>query len=202
MQNFNMQIAGLAVELLNNCEVYEVANAHFNGKATFEELTLAICQNACLFSIYRVSNEGNYSTKQLYAVIANAILAAMQKRAITSYHSNEAIFNYANELKVKPLHNVALYAVEAYLNRYKGATNKQLGLIFEQGKFTMLAKAVELCPLQNIEAFCNSNNVHNCTKCVTCYIFEQCQALPTLKAVKKYLKQTGLFNGYTPINEA
>ena len=202
MQNFNNHVAGLAIELLNNCEVCEVANAHFNGKATFEELTLAICQNACLFSIYQVSNIGNYSTKQIYAVIANAILAAIKKRAITSYHAQEAIFNYANELKVKPLSNVALYAVEVYLKRYKEATSEQLGALFEQGKFTMLAKAVELCPLQNVEAFCNSNNVHNCTKCVTCYIFEQCQVLPSLKAVKKYLKHTGLFNSYTPINEA
>lgn len=52
-------------------------------------------------------------------------------------------------------------------------THEQLGLLFEQGKFTMLARAVE-----------------------------QCQALPSLKAVKKYLKQTGLFNGYMPSNEA
>nr|DAK94100.1 MAG TPA: hypothetical protein [Caudoviricetes sp.]DAX34124.1 MAG TPA: hypothetical protein [Caudoviricetes sp.] len=202
MQNFKSYVAGLAIELLNNCEVYSIAEAHFNGKATFEELTLAICQNACLFSIYRVSNFGNYSTKQMYVVIAEAIMAAVQKRAITSYHSNEAIFGYIEELKVKPLHNVALYAVEAYLKRYKEATSEHLGAMFEGGKFTMLAKAVELCPLANVEAFCNINNVHNCVKCVTCYIFEQCQALPSLKAVKKYLRSIGLFNGCTPINEA
>lgn len=202
MQNFKNHVAGLAIELINNCEVYNIVQAHNNGKTTFEELTLTICQNACLFSVYHVSNMGNYSTKQIYAVIANAILAAIKKRAITSYHAHDAIYNYVEALKVKPLHNVALYAVEAYLKRYKEASSEQLGTMFEGGKFTMLSRAVELCPLQNVKAFCEHCNVHNCTKCVTCYIFEQCQALPTLKAVKKYLKQTGLFNSYTPINEA
>lgn len=202
MQNFNQQVAGLAIELFNNCEVYNIAKAHFEGKAQFKELRLAVCQNACLFSIYRISNMGNYSTLQLYTVIAKAILAAIKQRVTNSYYVHEAIFGYVEGLKVKPLVNVALYAVEAYLTRYKGATSEQLGLLFEQGKFTMLARAVELCPLVIVEAFCKRNNVRNCTKCVTCYVFEQCQALPTLKAVKKYLKQTGLLNGYTPINEA
>lgn len=202
MQNFKNYVAGLAIELLNNCEVYNIAQAHFEGKAEFNELTLAICQNVCHFSIYRISNIGNYSTHQLYVAIAKAILAAIKERASEGYYAYRAIFGYAEGLKVKPLSNVALYAVEAYLNYYKGVTSKELGAMFERGKFTMLAKAVELCPLANIEAFCNSNKVHNCTQCVTCYIFEQCQALPNLKAVKKYLRTTGLFNGYTPINEA
>lgn len=202
MQNFKNYVAGLAIELLNNGEVYSIAEAHFEGKAAFNELTLAICQNVCHFSVYRISNIGNYSTAQLYAAIAKAIMAAIKERASEGYYAHRAIFGYAEGLKVKPLSNVALYAIEAYFNRYKGATSEQLGALFERGKFTMLAKAVELCPLANIEAFCNSNNVCNCTKCITCYIFEQCQALPTLKEVKKYLKQTGLFNGYTPINEA
>lgn len=202
MQNFNKQVAGLAIELFNNCEVYNIAKAHFEGKAEFKELRLAVCQNACLFSIYRISNTGNYSTMQLYTVIAKAILAAIKKRVTNSYYVNEAIFNYVEGLNTKPLVNVALYAIEGYLNRYKGATSEQLGLLFEQGKFTMLARAVELCPLANAVAFCEANNVHNCTKCITCFVFEQCQALPSLKAVKKYLKQTGLFNGYMPINEA
>lgn len=161
MQNFNKQVAGLAIELFNNCEVYNIAKAHFEGKAEFKELRLAVCQNACLFSIYRISNTGNYSTMQLYTVIAKAILAAIKKRVTNSYYVNEAIFNYVEGLNTKPLVNVALYAIESYLNRYKGATSEQLGLLFEQ-----------------------------------------CQALPSLKAVKKYLKQTGLFNGYMPINEA
>lgn len=202
MQNFKNHVAGLAIELLNNCEVYNVAQEHINGKAKFEELTLAVCQNVCHFSIYRVSNMGNYSTSQLYVAIGKAIMAAVQKSAIVSYYSHEAIFGYVEQLKVKPLLNVALYALEAYLKRYKEAKGKQLGAMFEGGKFTMLAKAVELCPLINAEAFCEYHNVHNCTKCITCYIFEQCQALPNLKAVKKYLRTTGLFNGYTPINEA
>ncbi len=202
MQNFSTQVAGLAIELFNNGEVYSLAKAHFEGKAKFKELRLAVCQNACLFSIYRISNIGNYSTMQLYTVIAKAILAAIKKRVTNSYYVHEAIFNYVEGLNSKPLVNVALYAVEGYLNRYKGVTSEQLGLLFEQGKFTMLTRAVELCPLVNVEAFCKLNNVHNCTKCVTCFVFEQCQALPTLKAVKKYLKQTGLFNGYTPVNEA
>lgn len=202
MQNFNKQVAGLAIELFNNCEVYNIAKAHFEGKAEFKELRLAVCQNACLFSIYRISNTGNYSTMQLYTVIAKAILAAIKKRVTNSYYVNEAIFNYVEGLNTKPLVNVALYAIEGYLNRYKGATSEQLGLLFEQGKFTMLARAVELCPLANAVAFCEANNVHNCTKCITCFVFEQCQTLPSLKAVKKYLKQTGLFNGYMPINEA
>lgn len=201
MQNFNKHVAGLAIELFNNCEVYNIAEEHFNGKAEFNELTLAICQNACLFSIYRVSNMGNCSTKQLYAFIAKAIIAAIKERVTNSYYAHEAIFNYTEHLKVKPLVNVACNAVEAYLNRYKGVTGKAFGTLFEGGKFTMLTRAIELCPLANVEAFCERNNVHNCTKCVTCFVFEQCQALPTLKAVKKYLKQTGLFNGYTPINE-
>lgn len=202
MQNFKNYVAGLAIELLNNGEVYSIAEAHFEGKAEFKELTLAICQNVCHFSIYRISNIGNYSTTQLYAAIAKAIMAAIKERASEGYYAHRAIFGYAEGLKVKPLSNVALYAVEAYLNYYKGATDNEFGAMFERGKFTMLAKALEPCPLANVEAFCNSNNVHNCTKCVTCYIFEQCRALPTLKEVKKYLKQTGLFNGYTPINEA
>jgi hypothetical protein len=200
MQNFKNYVAGLAIELLNNGEVYSIAEAHFEGKAEFKELTLAICQNVSHFSIYRVSNMGNYSTSQLYAAIGKAIMAAIKARASEGYYAHKAIFGYAEGLKVKPLSNVALYAVEAYLNYYKGVTSKELGAMFERGKFTMLAKAVELCPLLNIEVFCNSNNVHNCTKCITCYIFEQCQALPTLKEVKKYLRSTGLFNGYTPIN--
>lgn len=202
MRNFNKHVAALAIELLNNCEVYNIAQEHINGKAKFSELTLAICQNACLFSIYQVSNMGNYSAKQLYAVIAKAIIAAVQKRAIVSYYSHEAIFCYVKGLKVKPLSNVALYALEAYLKRYKEATSEQLGLLFEGGKFTMLSRAIELCSLANAEAFCEHCNVCNCIKCVTCFVFEQCQALPTLKEVKKYLKQTGLFNSYTPINEA
>lgn len=202
MQNFNKQVAGLAIELFNNCEVYNIAEEHFNGNARlFSELTLAVCQNACLGSIYNVSNMGNYSTEQLYKVIANAVMAGVKTR-VGGCYAVEAIFSYVEGLKVKPLVNVALYAVEAYLNHYKGATSKQLGLLFEQGKFTMLGRAVELCPLQAVEAFCEANNVHNCSKCVTCFVFEQCQALPNLKAVKKYLKQTGLFNSYTPINEA
>lgn len=202
MQNFKNYVAGLAIELLNNCEVYNIAQAHFEGKAEFKELRLAVCQNVCHFSVYRVSNMCNYSTMQLYTVIANAIMAAIKERASEGYYAHKAIFGYVEGLKVKPLSNVALYAVEAYLNYYKGVTSNEFGAMFGRGKFTMLAKAVELCPLVNIEAFCNSNNVHNCIKCVTCYIFEQCQALPNLKAVKKYLKQTGLFNGCTPINEA
>lgn len=197
---FNKHVAGLAIELFNNSEVYSIVKAHLNGKATFEELTLAICQNACLFNIYRVSNMGNYSTRQLYKVIANAVLAGVKKPS--GYYAHEAIFNYVKGLKIKPLHNVALYAIEAYFNRYKGATPAQLSELYELGKFTMLTRAIELCPLTNFVAFCERNNVHACPKCVTCYIFEQCQNLPTLKAVKKYLKQTGLFNGYTPVNEA
>lgn len=202
MQKFNNHIAGLAIELFNNCEVYNIAEEHFNGKAEFSDVTLAICQNACLFSIYQVSNMGNCSTKQIYTFIGKAILAAIKKRVSDSYYVNETIFNYAKRLKTKPLVNVALYAVEAYFNRYKGATSGQLGLLFAGGKFTMLSRAIELCPLANVEAFCNNNNVHNCIKCVTCFVFEQCQALPNLKAVKKYLKQTSLFNSYTSINEA
>ena len=202
MQNFKNYVAGLAIELLNNCEVYNIAQAHFEGKAKFEELTLAVCQNVCHFSVYRVSNMCNYSTMQLYTAIAKAILAAIKERASEGYYAHKAIFGYIEGLKVEPLSNVALYAIEAYLNYYKGATSNEFGAMFERGKFTMLAKAVELCPLQNVEAFCEANNVHNCLKCVTCYIFEQCQALPKLKAVKKYLRSTGLFNGYTPINEA
>lgn len=202
MQNFNKQVVGLAIELFNNGEVYSLAKAHFEGKAAFSELRLAVCQNACLFSIYRISNMGNYSTMQLYTAIAKAILAAIKKRVTNSYYVHEAIFGYVEGLNAKPLVNVALYAIEGYLTRYKGATSEQLGLLFEQGKFTMLGRAVELCPLANAVAFCEANNVHNCTKCITCFVFEQCQALPSLKAVKKYLKQTGLFNGYTPINEA
>lgn len=202
MQNFKNYVAGLAIELLNNGEVYSIAEAHFEGKAEFKELTLAICQNVCHFSIYRVSNIGNYSTTQLYAAIGKAIMAAIKERASEGYYAHKAIFGYIEGLKTKPLANVALYAIEAYLKYYKEATSEQLGAMFEGGKFTMLAKAVELCPLANVEAFCNSNNVHNCTKCVTCYIFEQCRALPSLKEVKKYLRSTGLFNGYTPINEA
>lgn len=202
MQNFNKQVAGLAIELFNNCEVYNIAKAHFEGKAEFKELRLAVCQNACLFSIYCISNMGNYSTMQLYTAIAKAIVTAIKKRVTNSYYVHEAIFGYVEGLNAKPLLNVALYAIEGYLTRYKGATSEQLGLLFEQGKFTMLARAVELCPLQAVEAFCEANNVHNCSKCVTCFVFEQCQALPNLKAVKKYLKQTGLFNSYTPIDEA
>lgn len=202
MQNFKNYVAGLAIELLGNCEVYEVAQAYINGKAEFNELTLAICQNVCHFSIYRVSNMCNYSTHQLYVAIAKAIMAAVKERASEGYYAHRAIFGYVEGLKVKPLSNVSLYAIEAYFNYYKGVTSNELGALFERGKFTMLTKAIELCPVQNVEAFCNSNNVHNCIKCVTCYVFEQCQALPSLKAVKKYLKQTGLFNGCTPINEA
>lgn len=202
MQNFNKHVAGLAIELLNNGEVYSIAEAHFEGKAEFKELRLAVCQNVCHFSVYRISNMGNYSTMQLYTAVAKAIMAAIKERASEGYYAHKAIFSYIEGLKTKPLVNVALYAIEAYLNYYKGVTSKELGAMFERGKFTMLAKAVELCPLANIEVFCNSNNVHNCSKCVTCYIFEQCRALPSLKEVKKYLKQTGLFNGYTPINEA
>lgn len=202
MQNFKNHVAALAIELLNNCEVYNMAEAHLNGKATFEELTLAICQNVCHFSIYRISNIGNYSTHQLYVAIAKAIMAAIKERASEGYYAHRAIFGYVEGLKVKPLVNVALYAIEAYFNYYKGATSKELGAMFERGKFTMLAKAVELCPSQNVEAFCEVNNVHNCVKCVTCFIFEQCQALPNLKAVKKYLRSTGLFNACMPINEA
>ena len=201
MQNFKNYVAGLAIELLNNGEVYSIAEAHFEGKAEFKELTLAICQNVCHFSIYRISNIGNYSTHQLYVAIAKAIMAAIKERASEGYYAHRAIFGYVEGLKTKPLVNVALYAIEAYFNCYKGVTSKELGAMFERGKFTMLAKAVELCPLQNVEAFCEANNVHNCIKCVTCYIFEQCQALPTLKEVKKYLRSTGLFNACTPINE-
>lgn len=201
MQNFKNYVAGLAIELLNNGEVYSIAEAHFEGKAEFKELTLAICQNVCHFSIYRISNIGNYSTHQLYVAIAKAIMAAIKERASEGYYAHRAIFGYVEGLKTKPLVNVALYAIEAYFNYYKGVTSKELGAMFERGKFTMLAKAVELCPLQNVEAFCEANNVHNCIKCVTCYIFEQCQALPTLKEVKKYLRSTGLFNACTPINE-
>lgn len=199
---FKNHVAGLAIELLNNCEVYNIAEAHFNGKVAFNELTLAICQNVGHFSIYRISNMGNYSTHQLYVAIGKAIMAAINERVSEGYYVHEAIFNYVEGLKVKPLVNVALYAVEAYFNYYKGVTGGELGSLFEQGKFTMLKKAIELCPLVNVEAFCERNNVHNCLKCITCYIFEQCQALPTLKEVKKYLKQTGLFNSYKPINEA
>lgn len=199
MQNFKNHVAGLAIELFNNCEVYSKAEEHLKGKAEFSELTLAICQNACLFSIYRVSNIGNYSTKQLYAVIGKAIMVAIKKPS--SYYAHKAIYNYVEALKVKPLVNVALYAVEAYLNRYKEANSEQLGALFEQGKFTMLTCAVEACPLVIVEAFCKRNNVHNCIKCVTCFVFEQCQSLPTLKEVKKYLNQTGLFNSYTAIDE-
>ena len=199
---FNNHVAGLAIELFNNCEVYNIAEVHFNGEAAFNELTLAICQNVCHFSIYRISNLGNYSTHQLYVAIAKAIMAAIKERVTNSYYVHEAIFNYVEGLKVKPLVNAALYAVEVYFNYYKGVTPKELPTLFERGKFTMLTKAIELCPLQNVEAFCERNNVHNCSKCITCYIFEQCLALPTLKEVKKYLKQTGLFNNYTPINEA
>lgn len=202
MQNFKNYVAGLAIELLNNGEVYSIAEAHFEGKAKFNELTLAICQNVCHFSVYRISNIGNYSTHQLYVAIAKAIMAAIKERASEGYYAHRAIFGYAEGLKVKPLSNVALYAVEAYLNYYKGATSNEFGAMFGRGKFTMLAKAVELCPLANVEAFCEVNNVHNCITCVTCYIFEQCQALPNLKAVKKYLRSTGLFNACTPINEA
>lgn len=202
MQNFINHVAGLAIELFNNCEVYTIAQAHFEGKAEFKSLRLAVCQNVCHFSVYRVSNMCNYSTMQLYTAIAKAILAAIKECASEGYYAHKAIFGYIEGLKTKPLVNVALYAVEAYLNYYKGVTSKELGAMFERGKFTMLAKAVELCPLQNVEAFCEANNVHNCSKCVTCYIFEQCQALPTLKEVKKYLRSTGLFNSYTPINDA
>lgn len=53
MQNFNKQVAGLAIELFNNFEVYNIAKAHFEGKAEFKELRLAVCQNACLFSIFK-----------------------------------------------------------------------------------------------------------------------------------------------------
>ena len=122
---------------------------------------------------------GNYSTHQLYVAIAKAIMAAIKRACKRGYYAHRAIFGYAEGLKVKPLRNVALYAVEAYFNYYKGVTNKELGAMFERGKFTMLSRAIELCPLQTVEAFCNSNNVHNCIKCVTCYVFEQCQALPT-----------------------
>lgn len=31
MQNFNNQVAGLAIELFNNGEVYSIAKAHFEG---------------------------------------------------------------------------------------------------------------------------------------------------------------------------
>ena len=55
MQNFNNHVAGLAIELLNNCEVYNIAQAHFEGKAEFNELTLATCQNVSQFLVfYRV----------------------------------------------------------------------------------------------------------------------------------------------------
>ena len=201
MQKFNAHVAGLAIELFNNCEVYSIAKAHFEGKAAFSELRLAVCQNAYLGSIYNVSNMGNYSTIQLYKAIAKAVMVGVKTRADGCY-AHEAIFNYVEGLTVKPLVNVALYAIEAYLKRYNGATTQQLAMLFERGKFTMLSRAIELCPLQKVEAFCEHNNVHNCTKCVTCFIFEQCQALPSLKAVKKYLKSTGLFNGHTSINEA
>lgn len=40
MQNFNKQVAGLAIELFNNCEVYNIAKAHFEGKAEFKEQAL------------------------------------------------------------------------------------------------------------------------------------------------------------------
>lgn len=202
MQKFNKHVAGLAIELLNNGEVYSIAEAHFEGKAEFEELRLAVCQNVCHFSVYRISNMGNYSTMQLYTVVAKAIIAAINERASEGYYAHKAIFGYVEGLKVKPLVNVALYAIEAYLNYYKGVTSEQTGALFEGGKFTMLSRAIELCPLANVESFCNNNNVHNCIKCVTCFVFEQCRALPSLKEVKKYLKQTGLFNGYTSINEA
>lgn len=39
MQNFNKHVAGLAVELLNNGEVYSIAEAHFEGKAEFNGCT-------------------------------------------------------------------------------------------------------------------------------------------------------------------
>jgi hypothetical protein len=74
-----------------------------------------------------------------------------------------AIFGYIEGLTAKPLVNVALYAIEGYLPRFKGATSEQLGNLFEQGKFTMLARAVELCPLVNVEAFCEANNVNGYT---------------------------------------
>lgn len=127
-------------------------------------------------------------------------MAATKARATSGYYAHRAIFNYANTLKAKPLLNVALYAIEAYFNYYKGVTPQELPALFERGKFTMLTKAIELCPLVNAEAFCKRNNVHNCPKCLTCFIFEQCLSLPSIKEVKQYLNETGLFNGYTPIS--
>lgn len=200
MQNFNEHVAALAIELYASYNVHKMAEAYFNGKATFNELTLAICKNACHFSIYRVSNLGNYSTRQLYEVLANAIMAATKERATSGYYAHRAIFKYTESLKVKPLLNVALYAVEAYFNYYKGVTPQELPALFESGKFTMLSKAVYLAQLKNVERFCKHNNVHNCPKCITCYLFEQCLALPTLKEVKQFLTETGLFNNYTPIS--
>lgn len=199
--NFKNYVAALAIELFANCNVYNMAEAHYNGKATFNELTLAICKNVCHFSIYKVSNLCNYSTKQLYAVLANAIMEATNARATGGYYAHRAILKYTNTLSVKPLLNVAFYAVEAYLtNYYKNITPCEVPARYERGGFSVLKNAIELSPLANVEEFCKRNNIHNCTKCITCYIFEQCQTLPNLKEVKKYLKSTGLFNNYTPIN--
>lgn len=153
--NFNEHVAALAIELYASYNVHKMAEAHFNGQATFNELTLAICKNACHFSIYRVSNLGNYSTRQLYKALANAIMAATKERATSGYYAHRAIFNYTNTLKAKPLLNVALYAVEAYFNYYKGVTPQELPALYERGKFTMLSKAVYLAQLKTLSGFVN-----------------------------------------------
>lgn len=92
MQNFNNHVAGLAIELLNNAE------AHFEGKAEFKELRLAVCQNVCHFSVYRVSNMCNYSTMQLYTAVAKAIMAAIKERASEGYYAHKAIFEQCRAL--------------------------------------------------------------------------------------------------------
>lgn len=198
MQTFNNHVAGLAIELYANYNIHKMAEAHRNNKATISQLTKAISEHVYPFSIYAVSNLGNYSTKQLYAALAKAIMAAAKQPA--GYYAHEAIFNYTNTLSIKPLLNVALYALEAYLTRYQNLTREQIVSLFESGKFTMLSKAVYLAQFENIERFAKLNKVHCCPKCLTCFIYEQCQALPNLKEVKQYLKATGLFNNFVAIN--
>ena len=59
MQNFNKYVAGLAIELFNNCEVYNIAEAHFNGEAalpTLKEVKKYLKQTG-LFNGYTPINE-------------------------------------------------------------------------------------------------------------------------------------------------
>lgn len=97
MQNsFNSHAAALAIELLQNGYICELAQAAANGKATVNSLTKAISEHVYPFSIYAVSNLGNYSTKQLYAALAKAIMATASQPA--GYYSYEAIAAFAKEL--------------------------------------------------------------------------------------------------------